>query len=522
MKKMLQPRKKLATFATLLCLMTMMPLTALAEVINTVTSSETITKTSTVYVGEVVVDGESKIKYLYSGDINLYRSVIQNLLDGLNGMADGDYAALLEEHEFDYGSQTTGFAICSNPDLVATMDGNWSSAQYVGTLYYPDKTVTSEINSNLYDIDEGFKAVLDSKTQYRIENIDTPADAEKCIVTQIDLNSNSSVYYTVEDGEIIKHVDTHVVFLSEATTVIYTKVELTSGSTSTVMGDVNGDGTVTIPDVSLMVAYILGQQSDDFIEANADANGDGSSTVSDVTVLVENILNGNGGNGGNDNPDNPDNPPYTLSCPDDNHPHMIDLGLPSGTKWACCNVADNPANQSPTCYGGYYAWGETWEKAVYNDVTYQHSTGVDDDGDGWYDDYHPETGVTGVLQIHDNIAGSEYDVAHVKWGGKWQIPVPEQFKELVDLNNCDYKWTTINGTLGGLFISKYNNASIFLPAASYRYGFDTCEIVIGNYWTGSFGVNGLPYALEFDVKGADWQNNNYLSHGLSVRPVWVP
>ena len=26
------------------------------------------------------------------------------------------------------------------------------------------------------------------------------------------------------------------------------------------------------------------------------------------------------------------------SCPDSNHPHAIDLGLPSGTKWACCNV----------------------------------------------------------------------------------------------------------------------------------------------------------------------------------------
>ena len=101
----------LATFVALLFMMALMPFSTKAEVINTVTSSETITKTSTVYVGEVVVDGESKIKYLYSGDINLYRSVIQNLLDGLNGMADGDYAALLEEHEFDYGSQTTGFAI---------------------------------------------------------------------------------------------------------------------------------------------------------------------------------------------------------------------------------------------------------------------------------------------------------------------------------------------------------------------------------------------------------------------------
>ena len=54
------------------------------------------------------------------------------------------------------------------------------------------------------------------------------------------------------------------------------------------------------------------------------------------------------------------------SCPDANHPHAIDLGLPSGTKWACCNVGAS----APEQYGGYYAWGETHEKSVYNWDTY--------------------------------------------------------------------------------------------------------------------------------------------------------
>ena len=56
------------------------------------------------------------------------------------------------------------------------------------------------------------------------------------------------------------------------------------------------------------------------------------------------------------------------TCPDSNHPHMIDLGLPSGTKWACCNVGAT----TPEGYGGYYAWGETSEKSVYNWNTYQY------------------------------------------------------------------------------------------------------------------------------------------------------
>ena len=228
-------KKQLATFAAVLCLMAMMPLTARAETINTVSSHEELTKTSTVYVGEVVVDGVSEIKYLYSDDITLSSVLLQHLLDGLNGMADGDYAALLEAYK-DNGYivlPEQRLALCSNPDLIAAMDENWSSALYVGTLYYADKSVVSEINANLYDLDAGFKAVLDAKTAERIAYIDTIIDEPKCIVSHLGTDSHSNVYYTVENGQIIKHVDTYVTFNSEATTVIYTKVELESPLTET-------------------------------------------------------------------------------------------------------------------------------------------------------------------------------------------------------------------------------------------------------------------------------------------------
>ena len=57
-----------------------------------------------------------------------------------------------------------------------------------------------------------------------------------------------------------------------------------------------------------------------------------------------------------------DNSTSYKTCPDDKHPHMIDLGLPSGTKWACCNVGAD----TPESYGSYYAWGETEEKDVFS------------------------------------------------------------------------------------------------------------------------------------------------------------
>ncbi|MBQ6064081.1 MAG: hypothetical protein IJK87_10720, partial [Prevotella sp.] len=114
------------------------------------------------------------------------------------------------------------------------------------------------------------------------------------------------------------------------------------------------------------------------------------------------------------------------SCPDANHPHMIDLGLPSGTKWACCNVGAT----APEQYGGYYAWGEVNEKSYYDWSTYIHC-------DGHYYDCH---------NLGSDIAGTQYDVAHVKWGGSWVMPSHAQQVEL--LNYCTSTWTTENGVYG--------------------------------------------------------------------------
>ena len=90
------------------------------------------------------------------------------------------------------------------------------------------------------------------------------------------------------------------------------------------------------------------------------------------------------------------------SCPDSNHPHAIDLGLPSGTKWACCNVDA----KIPEGYGGYYAWGETSEKSLYSWRTYTYGTGYEN-----------------CTDIGKDIAGTNYDVAHVRMGGRGECPI---------------------------------------------------------------------------------------------------
>ena len=204
-----------------------------------------------------------------------------------------------------------------------------------------------------------------------------------------------------------------------------------------------------------------------------DVNDDGDVNITDVIELVNFILG--------------------------KQHEAVDLGLPSGTKWASCNVGAT----KPEEYGGYYAWGETEEKEVYDESTYKYYK------NGKY------------VNIGSDISGTEYDVAHVKWGGNWCMPTLEDIKELND--NCTREWTTLNGVNGKKFISKNNGNSIFLPAA-------------GAYWSGALGLkyaggNGYYWSsthLPDESVGA-WYHlfksdyvtfySNGLSSGLSVRPV---
>lgn len=242
-------------------------------------------------------------------------------------------------------------------------------------------------------------------------------------------------------------------------------------------GDVNGDGNVNITDVVILVNRIL---SNDSYQTSSDANSDGKVDITDVVLVVNYIFNGN-----------------HTSCPDSNHPHMIDLGLPSGTKWACCNVGAH----SPEQYGGYYAWGEVNEKSVYNWETYQYGSSRDN-----------------CVSLGSDIAGTQYDVAHVQWGGSWVMPSFDQIEEL--LNHCSSEWTTENGIYGRRFTGS-NGGSIFLPAAGFRSNGDLyfagwdC-----GYWssTQSPDYSYHAYYLYFHSGDAGWSLSSR-NGGQSVRPV---
>ncbi|MBO7559152.1 MAG: Ig-like domain-containing protein [Bacteroidaceae bacterium] len=221
-----------------------------------------------------------------------------------------------------------------------------------------------------------------------------------------------------------------------------------------------------------------------------DVNGDGIVNIVDVTCLVNKILE----------IDNPGETPQSYPfCTDDNHPHLIDLGLPSGTKWACCNVGAN----KPEAYGNYYAWGEVNTKAKYDWSTYIYC-------DGSQSTCH---------NLGNEIFGLSYDVAQKQWGGSWLMPTQEQIVEL--LNNCTHEWTTMNGVPGVKFSSKTNSGFIFLPAAGLRYGSNSDKIGLeGNYWSSTqYSQNNYDANILCFDDALTYSSHSLRQYGASIRPI---
>jgi len=221
---------------------------------------------------------------------------------------------------------------------------------------------------------------------------------------------------------------------------------------------------------------------------------DGSETVFNVEDISRTYFRERSdGGGGGVNPGGGGGDTYT-TCPDANHPHMIDLGLPSGTKWACCNVGAS----TPEDYGSYYAWGETSPKSVYSKETYQ-----------YYQNGN-------FVNIGSDIAGTGYDAATANWGAPWRMPTRIQCKELG--NKCTSVWTTQNGVSVRKFTGP-NGGTIFIPAAGYRKG--SSKVGSGAYfWSSTLSDTSPGEAWEMNIYSGGWgMSGDDRDWGQSVRPV---
>ena len=187
----------------------------------------------------------------------------------------------------------------------------------------------------------------------------------------------------------------------------------------------------------------------------------------------------------------------------------VDLGLPSGTLWATCNVGAT----KPEEYGDYFAWGETEPKDYYDWSTYKWCN----DSDGNTLTKYCTDSDYGIVDNKTELEATD-DAATANWGGDWRMPTIEEQNEL--FNNCTCGWTSQNGVTGCV-VTGPNGNSIFLPAAGERFG-PSLEHVGSHsrYWSSSLIVLGPQsvYYLDSNHDRTDWETMGR-HHGLSVRPV---
>ena len=180
-----------------------------------------------------------------------------------------------------------------------------------------------------------------------------------------------------------------------------------------------------------------------------------------------------------------DTPVANTDNPVANH-EFVDLGLPSGTLWATCNVgADNPED-----FGDFFAWGETEPKDFYDWENYKYGNCVD----GFYElyKYYSDDNLT-VLEPCD-------DAVRANWGNEWRMPTKEEYDELY--METTFIWTKINGVYGRLLKGSNENI-IFMPATGFILGSQSIGPGLGIYWSSSLQTVSLvsAWSLHFD-----WEN----------------
>ena len=189
----------------------------------------------------------------------------------------------------------------------------------------------------------------------------------------------------------------------------------------------------------------------------------------------------------------------------------VDLGLPSGTLWATCNIGA-AAPEEP---GDYFSWGETSPKEDYSWDTYQFGRWGSSFTKYFMSPFEGYPGFADNLKVLEECD----DAASVLWGGGWRIPTYRQWKELI--NNCTLDGPHVNGTNDWAFVGPNGNRLV-LPFAGFKEG-TTVSGYHGYYWSSSL------YCEYPDDSGSAWlfynEGNEYdmsfdfRNLGLTIRPV---
>lgn len=194
----------------------------------------------------------------------------------------------------------------------------------------------------------------------------------------------------------------------------------------------------------------------------------------------------------------------------------VDLGLPSGTLWAKCNVGA----ETETDYGLYFQWGDTQGYA-----SSEVGSGSGQKAFAWADYKFNPSGDGSTFTKYNSSDGKttldiEDDAARVNMGGEWQMSTKADFEELIAATSSEA--TTINGVAGYLFTSKTNGNTLFIPYAGFAHDSRVNDSDINSLvWSSSLNDGGVSSAYFLLVPGKGGPSILDVSrhYGHSVRGV---
>ena len=200
----------------------------------------------------------------------------------------------------------------------------------------------------------------------------------------------------------------------------------------------------------------------------------------------------------------------------------VNLGLPSGTLWATCNIGAT----SETDYGVYFQWGDISGISgsllgKYSDENYSWATAPFNNRSSSYNEEYFNAHKSEWLDDNNNLK-PEYDAATQIMGGDWRMPTKAEFDELLSgtTNGWIFNYND-TGVSGREFTSKTNGNSIFIPAAGRCY--DGSVYTVGNdsgVWSSSLYTSYPNYAWDFRfAPDGHGMSSDYRYYGQSVRGV---
>ena len=390
-----------------------------------------------------------------------------------------------------------GNSVVSNKTANITMKG--STTPVADT--YSTTTFPSPFNEGAEHISASDKVdVALKKVETNISKlVSEVVDNENVVSEAISKLANSAG--TIDGSNNITYVKaTNAHYISDATSVHDATVKLDSNvytinsSVNTIGNEVitiKGDVTTIIGDVNTFKGRVIN------IENNVTSIGGKVTYLDTFTSDLQDQINSLRG--------------IISSIPT---MEFVDLGLPSGTLWAKCNIGA----PTETDYGDYFMWGSTTPD---NNHTCNWANTPFNNGSSEFDEAYFNSIKNTVCP--NGVLAKEYDAAYKATNGIGRMPTTDECDELIKFT--DNQWVTNHkgtGVNGWMFTSKTDTSKyIFIPASGFRDNSSFNFEDSGNVWSSSLddGVPGDAWQLYFTSDGIDTNYEDAWSLAFAVRAV---